>query len=284
MGAIRMAVAVAALAAMTACEKAEDRAAANLLPNFNIEFCASEGIDSPSHLGTSSCILSKNKAYVLLMQASGALKLAKVTPAGAAGEVSWTTASRSSSSGSAAAYFQDDGNLVIYDGQKPIWDSHSSGKAGRYRLGVNDNGSLTIRDANGTTIWSTQVDARLCPKGLDSPAAMGPGGCLASPLNRYVMVLEPSGVIRIATAASNGMIDETVLTIGNPPAAAGGAFLALQADGNLVIYVGGLATWSSQTNGRQGGIHLELSDQGELRLHDQAGAVIWTSKNLTAKG
>ncbi len=54
----------------------------------------------------------------------------------------------------AVAVFQGDGNLVIYSGGVPIWASNTSGNPGA-TLAVDNSGRFQIRNAGGTTIYSS---------------------------------------------------------------------------------------------------------------------------------
>ena len=53
------------------------------------------------------------------------------------------------------AQFQTDGNLVIYVGGKPIWASHTAGKGVTFTF-EKDAPFIRIRDAAGNVIWNGQ--------------------------------------------------------------------------------------------------------------------------------
>lgn len=229
------------------------------------------------------CVLSPNRSYALVMQSSGALDLAQVTPAGQLGKAVWTSASHGSSPDAAAADLQADGNLVIYEGAKPIWNTQSAGPAGNFALAVTDDGNVVIRNAKGASTWSSKFDPRTCPMGLDAPSQLAVGGCVTSPGKTYVMTVEKAGAIQVAPIGANGAVGKSIWSSGNHLTSVGATMLALQEDGNLVIYVNNKAVWNSYTNGPKSAFHLDLADDGELKLHKGDGAVIWSSKTGKAK-
>lgn len=99
---------------------------------------------------------------------------------------------------------------------------------------------------------------------LQTGQTLGPGRSLTSPDHHFTVVMERDGDLvaftgRTATWATN--------TAGHP-----GAYLALQTDGNLVVYAPGtahtapLALWSTQTGGNPGA-RLVLQDDGNVVLY-----------------
>lgn len=275
----------AALLTMAACEKAEDKAASQGANKFDIQYCATESVDAPTHMPSASCVISPNRAHILVMQSSGLLQLADVTPSGQVGKVTWSSETKAKTPDAAAADLQEDGNLVIYESQKPIWNSHTAGPMGRYSLSVTDQGNAVIKNPAGQPMWAALFDIGLCPAGLNSPAQLAVNGCIASPGKRYAMVVKKSGSIEVVPVQTDGTLGKSIWSSGNHLSGPGSAapFLALQDDGNLVVYVGGKAVWNAATNGPAGKFHLELTDDGELKLHRADGATIWSSKTGKAK-
>ena len=268
----------AASLALVACEKAEDRQAGATDSKFDIQYCASESIEAPTRMPVSGCVVSPNKQYAFLMQSGGSLQLSQVDAKGELTKLLWSSNSRSKSAESAETQFQEDGNLVIYDTQKPIWDSHSVGKIGKYTLVVTDQGNAMIKDPAGQPLWSALFDIHLCPPKLNGPAQLASGGCIASPSKTFAMIMQKTGTLQVVPVAADGTTGKPIWSSKtNLGGKSGAPFLALQTDGNLVVYANGKPTWNSETNSASPGpYHLGVSDSGELELY-RADAVIWSS-------
>ncbi|MET0342961.1 MAG: hypothetical protein ABW252_18285 [Polyangiales bacterium] len=88
------------------------------------------------------------KKGVLSAQADGNLVLKDET-----GRVRWS--SNTSRQPGAAAVWQEDGNLVVYQRDRPIWASNTGG-IGAY-LVLQTDGNLVIYDANDKPIWATNT-------------------------------------------------------------------------------------------------------------------------------
>ncbi|MBE2253135.1 MAG: lectin [Myxococcus sp.] len=56
-----------------------------------------------------------------------------------------------------------------------------------------------------------------------------------------------------------------------------------QGDGNVVLYDGATARWSSRTNGRSTGT-LIMQGDGNLVLYSSTGAALWSSRTAGAPG
>lgn len=281
---IQLIAGTAALLAVAACEKAEDRAVSNAAPQFDVQLCAVDHIESPTTLAPGGCIVSPSKTFVFVMQDSGALELHKMDADKLSAQV-WSSSSKGKTPNAATASFQEDGNLVIYDGGKPIWDSHSPGKLGHYILLVTDKGNAMVKTDAGKTAWSAQFDAQVCSASLDSPAQLAMEGCIVSPSRNYVMIVEKAGELQVAQLSANGSRRAKIWSSGERLGIGGGdPFLALQTDGNLVLYKKGKPIWNSKSNSAApGAYHLNLSDDGDLKLQRADGAVIWSSKTGNAR-
>ena len=269
---------LAVVATLTACEKAEDRAAAASEAKFDARYCLASGRDSPIHMPPSGCLISANKAYVLAMTPAGSLGILALGSDGALGRLVWTSGSKAKQPYGASMTFQGDGNLVVYDGEQAIWNAGAVGPIGTYDLTLTDDGNLVIRDRVGRAIWSTHFDVQLCAKKLQAPEQMTSGSCLASPSRTFVMVLTPGGALNVAPVVG-GVLGKPVWTSGAADPSPAHLFIAVQADGNLVVYDGLRPIWNSQTAGASGTIRLELDDQGVLILHGSGDAVLWSSKS-----
>lgn len=130
--------------------------------------------------------------------------------------------------------FEDTGNMVIYDGSTPIWQTNTHNAGYRARLVLNGCGMEMF---DGTTpIWSPGAYANTCTESGRSVDRLNKGWC-----------------------RGNGD-PETILQSNR-------AWLAWQADGNLVLYdkTDGSARWTSGTNGN--GAHLCHQPDGNLVIY-----------------
>jgi hypothetical protein len=151
---LKIGAAAMALATLGACERADDRAAAAVLPTFNLALCPAS-LSSSVEIPVDGCVSSPSKAYVLIMGRQGALEIRPIRD-GAPGPDIWTSGSLVPATHHANAVLQGDGNLVIYDQGKPIWNSETNGAGGIYRLQVTDQGEALLQNPAGATLWSSK--------------------------------------------------------------------------------------------------------------------------------
>jgi len=175
---------------------------------------------------------------------------------------------------------QRDGNLVVYDPDvHPLWASGTSQHPGS-RLVVQNDGNVVIYRPDGTPVWATNT---WIPGG---PAAHGddmqpgetlsPGQAVTSQNGRYRFVYQSDGNL--------------VLYDGGTPLWASGTngqpsgVCILQADGNLVIYVGGgRAIWSSGT-WQHPGSRLVVQNDGNVVIYRPDGTPVWATNTWIPGG
>ena len=135
---------------------------------------------------------------------------------------------------------QPDGNLVLYsDHSRALFASGTAGHAGAH-LQIQDDGNAVVYDG-GKAVWASNT-----------------GGMPAKP------------------TACGAIGSDRGLTIGESLASCDGHHvLVQQADGNLVLYHDGAATWSSRTNGTTGRRAVMQTD-GNFVVYDDTAAV-WAS-------
>jgi GH25 family lysozyme M1 (1,4-beta-N-acetylmuramidase) len=197
------------------------------------------GAIAPGHgLSAGEAVSSCDGRFSLAMQADGNLVLYR----NGAGAV-WATGTDGSDG--YAAIMQGDGNFVLYGKHSnPLWDSHTDGHGGA-SLAVQDDGNVVVYASNGSPLWASNT---VFPA---PPAA--PSGC---------------GSI----APDHG------LTAGETYASCGGQYtLAMQTDGNLVLYHAGKgAIWATGTNGK-GGYNAIMQGDGNFVLYDTKNHPLWDS-------
>lgn len=198
---------------------------------------------------------SKSDKYRLIMQTDGNLVLYQVTPWKAvwsigkhtgkaaalqtdgnlvvrdpAGRPVW--AANTDGFTAATLIVQDDGNLVIYNKGVAIWDRFSGYLANRWRAGVTLAAGSYLKSANRRLTLVMQNDGNLVL--YDSGKAKWASGTAGS--NYAVMQTDGNMVVYRkeggALAASNTDSFD-------------GATMALQDDGNAVIYYASLPIWSN---------------------------------------
>jgi hypothetical protein len=55
--------------------------------------------------------------------------------------------------------FQTDGNLVVYNGSTPVWNTMTNGKGGSY-ISLQDDGNLCIYTKDNIAIWTTMTNGK----------------------------------------------------------------------------------------------------------------------------
>lgn len=163
---------------------------------------------------------------------------------------------------------QGDGNLVAYnDLGTALWSSGTSAP-GAY-LCLQDDGNLVIIE--DVAVWATDT-ARLKPGGaapatLDATSFLQSGDALRLSSGAAQLTMQADGNLVLqhgeAVVWASGGVTEA------------GAYLAVQEDGNLVVYTQhGEPTWTSKTVGHDR-VRLTLQDDGNLVLSERRA--VWAT-------
>ncbi len=235
-------------------------------------------------------LYSPSHAYRLVMQSDGNLVLYS------GGIALWS--SGTAGDAGANAVMQGDGNLVVYQSGKAIWSSGTADHAGAL-LDMQDDGNLVIYWSN-TAIWSSGTNQPSAQPPTREPSAeepaeavpdapapaeyvhelepgqrLYPGATLYSPSHAYRLVMQGDGNLVVY---KGGTALWSSGTAGNV-----GANAVMQGDGNLVVYrSSGKAIWSSGTGHHPGAI-LDMQDDGNLVIYSN-GTAIWSSKGAASSG
>jgi hypothetical protein len=98
-----------------------------------------------SYLYPDQSVYSANGSYRVVYQQDGNLVLYQ------GGTAKWASGTAGTSPG--FTVMQDDGNLVIYDGSgNPVWQSYTSGNSGAY-MAVTNGGSVMILSTSTESVW-----------------------------------------------------------------------------------------------------------------------------------
>lgn len=144
-----------AAAALTACEKAEDRALLGSGPKLDLRYCAEGAVTATFQMPTGWCMASINRAYVLDLAADGVLRVRAVRD-GRPAETVWASAGKAKTLNTSIMVFQGDGNLVVYEGMKPVWNSQTYNHASANQLALTDQGELRLQGPGGL-VWSSKT-------------------------------------------------------------------------------------------------------------------------------
>jgi hypothetical protein len=275
-----------------------------------------------SGLGSGGCLTSPNHEYEMRMQSDGNLVLyfqaqadalwaafPSGPPAGVAGDTlvlysdgnlcveGWCN---NASAPNATLVVQNDGNLVEY-GQNPggssyaVWATNTNNMRGfQLQSGqllqpgqslLSSNGQYQLAMSATGTLVLAQLGAYACPM-WTMPAEIdyGPSENL-------------NGGTTLATTYSPQNVSFTYSTSGAPiypdnpkglvaAAPTPNAYLAMQTDGNLVLYpqgVGVPALWATGTNGNAGAV-TTLQTDGNIVVTSATGAVLWASGTSSFRG
>lgn len=139
--------------------------------------------------------------------------------------------------------FQNDGNLVLYDDSDHIWWQSGTSGSSANQLLLETTGNLVMYNSGFTAFWESHTHHIPNLLKFANPwmttARLYPGQSLETKDRRYRLVL--------------------------------------QEDGNLVLYSPTRALWASGTNGRRVD-NLSLLANGNMVLHDNDGNIAWQSR------
>jgi hypothetical protein len=123
------------------------------MARFDAALCA-HVLETPNQL-TSGCLISPSGTYAMVLTSSADLEVAPVEGK-ALGKPIWTAGAAGSPPPASMFVVQTDGNLVVYDAGKPIWNSQTGGRSGVFRLELTDQGELLLHGPDGGVLWSSK--------------------------------------------------------------------------------------------------------------------------------
>jgi lipoprotein-anchoring transpeptidase ErfK/SrfK len=172
---------------------------------------------------------------------------------------------------------QADGDLVVYQRNRPIWTSGSDhGDNARYYLSLQDNGNATINSPARKHIWATNTAVGVGRTQLVAGTELEGGSWLESSNGQYRLAMQPDGNLVLYWKGHPLWASNTAK---HP-----GALLAMQADGDLVVYQGNKPIWSSGTDRRGNALYyLSLQDNGNATIYSPARKPVWVT-NTTLVG
>ena len=175
---------------------------------------------------------------------------------------------------------QEDGNLVVYNDNIPLWWSGTNRLTPRYTTIITPNGEYILKDED-TELWKNTENSK--GNGTYTLIMQDDGNLVlydsanhpywASGTNK---IQGPANEVRNATnSVTSGFYSVTIkdkLTSNN-----GRFHVDTQSDGNLVVYDGTTPLWASGTN-QPSQYTTRITSDGEYILKDDNNRVLWGSK------
>ncbi len=158
---------------------------------------------------------------------------------------------------------QSDGNAVVYGNGRALWTTGTSGRPGA-RLVVQGDGNAVVYSTTDQPLWQSATSGSGAVLGLDTDGGL-------------VLDTNAGRVWRNNAPGTDTAAPPTTLTDGQYLHSASRQYVAAeQTDGNFVVYGYGQAIWSSRTAGT-GRSRLALQPDGNLVVYSGSGAPVWQS-------
>ena len=225
---------------------------------------------------------SPNKRFMLIFQSDGNLVLYDQQNNNRAVWNSGTGIGNSKCTRSFRMSMQSDGNLVIYSQERynpkatPLWQAHTVANGGSScSLHLSNEGELYVyHNQRKQSLWSNRSEIVCTAK---SNTCLNSSQCLSSKNRLYRAIMQPDGNFVVYDNRTG--TDKAIFNTGTQ--GNNGAFLALQQDGNLVVYQGKKPVFNTGTSSSSyDDYKLSLGDDGVLTLTRQSTqTVIWSSSS-----
>lgn len=171
--------------------------------------------------------------------------------------------------------FQTDGNLVLSDDSGRVWWQSNTAGSGATKLILQTDGNMTLYDQNMAAPWETFTAHNKNLLSFANPsigiARMYPGQQIETTDRRYKLLLQEDG--NLVLYSPNRYLWSSG-TVGKPV-----SNLSILSDGNMVLHDNeGRVFWQSKTSGN-GPSRLIMQDDGNLVLYSSNRATWYTATN-----
>ncbi|GAA4637526.1 hypothetical protein GCM10023196_091670 [Actinoallomurus vinaceus] len=165
---------------------------------------------------------------------------------------------------------QNDGNLVLYQGKKALWNTTTARHPGSYTL-MQADGNLVVYSKANKPLWYSNT-------------AGHPGAFLAVQNDGNLVIYGKNNKALWSRHLYNGILGSgQSLRAGEGVRSPNGAYsLFQQTDGNLVLYKGKEALWSTNTHGS--GVYSVMQTDGNWVVYSAAGKPLWYSNTANNAG
>ncbi len=169
---------------------------------------------------------------------------------------------------------QTDGNLVLYQGSQWVWKTTTNGNPGAWAV-MQVEGNLVVYSASGQALWATPTHDR-------------PGSDLHVQDDGNLAIYDGNDLVswdRFGGTRPNSVVDTgVVLQGGESRWSPNGQYrLAMQTDGNLVLYQGSQWVWKTTTNGNPGAWAV-MQVEGNLVVYSASGQALWATPTADRPG
>jgi cell wall-associated NlpC family hydrolase len=229
---------------------------------YGSTFLGTDMLAAGQELDSNQYIESADGRFALILQTDGNLVLY-------GGQAIWSI---TGGAGVNRLVVQTDGNLVLYKTNTPVWWTGGNGSPAHLIL-QSDGNLVTYNNSSGGAIWWSGTGGHTVTTafGSDTLAAgqqlnASQQQYLLSSDKRYGLLLQSDGTLVLYGPGYNVLWSHHEN---------GATRLVVQTDGNLVLYDGNTALWSSLTGGT-GSAHITMQTDGNLVVYNDAtGAVEW---------
>jgi len=222
---------------------------------------------SGQQIDVGQALYSPSNNYSVAMQSDG--NLVEYTSTGTA---VWST--KTSGSGATYATMQTDGNLVVYSPGGAVWSS-STAPGTHDSATLQDDGNFVVYSSASVPLWSSDGGRTgYTPDELPAGWNLSAGQYLYSPSGTYFAVFQSDGNF-VEYQTTTMVAQWNSKTDGS-----GASMVAMQTDGNLVVYTGtGVAVYASGTNPSSND-QLAVQDDGNLVIYSGTGVALWAKGQI----
>ena len=161
---------------------------------------------------------------------------------------------------------QADGQLTIWAGGRQLWTSHTTGVHNYAQ--VQKNGYLQIYSRSGRLLWSRWIG------GTGSVLYVQNNGNVVGK-NAAKKVIWQTNTLAFELDAGSALLSGQALY------GPGGEILRMGTDGNLALRRGSTIIWQTSTTGNKGA-RLALNGDGNLVLYSRSNRILWNSGTTKA--